>query len=134
MLGSPYQSLLEYLDGLVIAALRQQQFPWPQPLVACHRLLYIVQGLGVLLDFNGHCLQASRGVLELRVQRPRVLLRLGHCLLQAMQTYQEDTQAPERREECQRCEGYSRDESFQRCIIHATYQSPQHPQDQQHIC
>ena len=134
MLRSPCQGLLEELDGLVIASLRQQQFPWPQPLTARHRLLHIVQGLDALLDFSRHHLQALGGILELCVQRPSMRLRLGYCLFQVLQTYQEDTQAPERRQKCQRREGYTRDELYQRCIAHAADQCPHHPQYEQHIC
>src|SRR5262249_51371263 len=134
MLGSSRQGFLEHLDGLVIAALRQQQFPWPQPLTARHGLFRILHGLGALLDFSSYSLQVFGGILELRLQRPRVPLHLGHCLFQAMHTYQEDTQAPERRHECQCGEGHPRDEPYQRRITHPTSQCPQHPQDQQHIC
>src|SRR5262245_58110006 len=134
MLGSPRQGLLEHLDGLVIAALRQQQLPWPQPLTARHGLLHILQGLGALLDFSSDSLQVFGGILELRLQRPRVPPHLGHGLFQALHTCQEDTQTPERRHECQRGEGYPRDEPYQWCITHSASQSPQHSQDQQHIC
>src|SRR5262245_35647627 len=33
MLGHLRQGVLKYLDGIIIALLRQQQFPWPQPLI-----------------------------------------------------------------------------------------------------
>ena len=125
MLRSPSQGVLEHLDRLVIASLRQQQFPRPQPLIVSHRLLHIVQSLRELVDFGSNRLQASSGILALRLERHMVFLSPGYCVLEAIQTSQEDPEAPECQQEWQRGERQARDKPQQRCIAQPMCQGPQ---------
>ena len=88
-----------------------------------------------LLDFSSHRLQASGGILELRVQRPSVLLASGTLPVPGAANVPggySGTRASHK--SASAGEGYPRDEPYQRCIAHSTSQGPQHPQNQQHIC